>query len=170
MVNVPARRVIGVGRSARLPVLHATAGILSARNLYAQHCADMVGHTLRAEGSSVQTRVMGLMCQAYQLQSWGLPAQVRVPGSPLPSRVYCRRFFDMDLWELWFCDVLEHGPDLESRLKAGSVFTRELRRLRPDRTLRNSPMTSETFTSGWTWGCRCFMRRAGAPIALEVTF
>ena len=122
VVNVLARKVIGVGRSARLPVLHATAGILSAHNLYAQHCADMVDHTLRAEGSSVKERVMGLVCQAYQLQHWELAARECIPSTPLSPRVYRRRFFDMDLREQWFCDVLVHGPDLESRLKVGSVF------------------------------------------------
>ena len=38
-VNILARRVFGVNRTARLPILHALSGMISIRNLYPQRCA-----------------------------------------------------------------------------------------------------------------------------------
>ena len=57
VVNVVARKVLGVGRSARLPILHATAGAQAMRNLYTQRCAELVDAALRASASSIQNRL-----------------------------------------------------------------------------------------------------------------
>ena len=53
VLNVPARKILSVGRSAGLPVLHATAGVLSEHNPYLQQCASLTDLSLRAEGSSI---------------------------------------------------------------------------------------------------------------------
>ena len=45
--NLLARRITGSGKSARFPVLHARAGIVSSRNLYSQYCAGLVNLVLR---------------------------------------------------------------------------------------------------------------------------
>ena len=40
VINVTARKILGVGTSARLPTLHIGAGVKSMRNLCLQHCAN----------------------------------------------------------------------------------------------------------------------------------
>ena len=57
VVNATAGRILGAGHSARLPVLLATAGAQSMRNLYQQHCAEMLDSGMRATASSIQTRL-----------------------------------------------------------------------------------------------------------------
>ena len=49
VVHELARRVAGVSRSARLPVLHAATGSLSAQNFYVQHCAAAVDLSERCQ-------------------------------------------------------------------------------------------------------------------------
>ena len=56
-VNVVARKVAGVSRSARLSVLRATTGFLSAHHLCIQHCANLFGLGLSAQNSSSQRRL-----------------------------------------------------------------------------------------------------------------
>ena len=53
IVNVLGGQVLGVAQSARIPVLHDTAEVTSMRNLYIQHCAEMLNLTLRAARSSI---------------------------------------------------------------------------------------------------------------------
>ena len=87
IVNPLARRICGVGVTARIPTLQMAARVLSAHNLFLQHCAGMVDATLRADGSSIRERVVGLLCEAYGVGGWGPrqePVQLASPP-PLPA-------------------------------------------------------------------------------------
>ena len=42
LLNVMPRKILGVTRTARIPILHAVSGALSAHNLFIQHCASML--------------------------------------------------------------------------------------------------------------------------------
>ena len=67
IINITARRVIGAGRSTRFPVLLATAGMKSIRNLYLQHNAKMLDSSLRATSSPIQTRLCRWAARVYQM-------------------------------------------------------------------------------------------------------
>ena len=54
LLNPLARRTVGVGPSARPPVLFAMAGTLTSHNTYIQQCGEMLNRILRANGSSAQ--------------------------------------------------------------------------------------------------------------------
>ena len=56
-INVVAREVLGVDRTARIPILYAMSRVMSSRNLYIQHCAAIVDLGLRAENSTLQSRL-----------------------------------------------------------------------------------------------------------------
>ena len=71
VVNVAARKVLGVSMSARLPALHATAGLKSARNLLQQHSAEMLDSTLRVTNSTAQDRLKTWSRKAYKVWNWG---------------------------------------------------------------------------------------------------
>ena len=57
IVEVAARRILGVGLSARLPALHITAGIKFLRNLYLKRCAELLDSALRVAGSAIVSAV-----------------------------------------------------------------------------------------------------------------
>ena len=70
MLNILAGEIGGVGRAARLPVLRATAGILSVRYIYLRQRAGMVDRVLRAGISSICGRVGRLISRAYNIPNW----------------------------------------------------------------------------------------------------
>ena len=89
VIHVMARRVVGVSRSARLPVLLAAAGFLSAHNLFIQHCATTMDPSLRAEYSSVQSRLARLLGRIYGVASWEPKVEPLVlQEGMLPPRMY----------------------------------------------------------------------------------
>ena len=65
-----ARKVLGVGRSARLPVSLAAAGVQSVQNLYLQHCAELVDASLRASESAIRVRLNRWMERLYGVKEW----------------------------------------------------------------------------------------------------
>ena len=50
--SVAARRIGGIGRTARLAVLHATIDTYATTNVFNQQCAFLLDRALRADGSS----------------------------------------------------------------------------------------------------------------------
>ena len=98
MLNILAGEIGGVGRAARLPVLRATAGILSVRYMYLRQCAGMVDRVLRAGISSICGRVGGLISKAYNIPNWKFHHQF-FSYIPLLSRVCRRQLCDADLQE-----------------------------------------------------------------------
>ena len=67
IINPLARKISGAGPSARIQVLHAVAGVSSMHNLFIQHCASFLNLAIRAEGSSLQTKVREEMGKYYEL-------------------------------------------------------------------------------------------------------
>ena len=122
VVNILARKIAGVARSARLPVLHMAAGVVSYRNLYIQNCGQMVDHVLRAGNSSIKKRIGHCVCQAYQVEDWTIQAVQFKTNKTLTTRTYCRKFFDVNLQEFWTVNILSTSPEILSKLKVGSVF------------------------------------------------
>ena len=64
VINILARRILGVGPSARLPVLYAVADVTSIHNVYAQHCGGLLNLALRASAAS-----SGLVCMTGSAES-----------------------------------------------------------------------------------------------------
>ena len=83
IVKVPARKVLGVGRSARLPALLPTAGSSSIHNLYLKHVAEMLESSLRAFGSTIQQCMQEWALRIYESRGWS-SERCRLDSSDLP--------------------------------------------------------------------------------------
>ena len=70
-INITARRVLWVTCSARLPTLHASAGVKSIHNQYLQRCGELLDSALRAEASSIQDRMQDWVQKAKKSAELG---------------------------------------------------------------------------------------------------
>ena len=60
LVNIAARRITGVSRSAGRPVLHAAAGLVSAPNLFLRQCTLIMDRALRADAGPLKVMLFCL--------------------------------------------------------------------------------------------------------------
>ena len=91
--NIAARRIAGMGISARLETLHVMAGTLSTAYLYLQTCAGLPDRALRADSSTVRTRLYRWLCGTFRVESWeGRPPRVE-RGS-----IHSRRTWTKGIW------------------------------------------------------------------------
>ena len=123
VIHVMARRVAGVSRSARLPILLAATGFQSAHNIYAQHCAATLDLALRAENSSIQRRLNAWTCAIYGIDSWETRVNLlTVPSDAMPPRLYRVPFYDLDMQEQWLVTVLGKVPSLPQNHRIASTY------------------------------------------------
>ena len=57
VVNIVARKIGGLSRSARIETLRHVAGTFSIQKLNVRHCAEFPDACLRASGSSINARL-----------------------------------------------------------------------------------------------------------------
>ena len=148
ITNVLARRILGVGPPARLPVLRATAGLVAAHNMYSQHCGDLVNLALRASGSTIRTRLAEWMRTAYGVESWQTEVARLDPtreGTPHIGRL---RFLDYDVTTTWLFQVLPSTPWLPSQLHVRSVFHTDAAELEAKSNLKG---LTYTFADTRSW-------------------
>ena len=77
IINVTARKILGVGASARIPALHLTAGVKSIHNLYLQHCAELLDSSLRVTNGTIQKRMRLWVDGIYGTKQW-IPSIIRL--------------------------------------------------------------------------------------------
>ena len=152
VVNVLVRRVCGVGRSARLPVLHSTAGLLSVHNLYIQRCAETVMAAMKAEASSIQARVVRHVEEAYGMPSWDSDRVAYRPSRPLPGRVVEHRFWDVDMTEYWWASLHERPPALKQMYKTPSVFFTSAKEAEQQPNLKATTFNFHGASNWWSVG------------------
>ena len=70
ILNPLARKMAGVGQSARLPILHTVSGTMLSHNLYSQTCGEMINRSPRAHKSSIRDRLSNWLLQAYKVKAW----------------------------------------------------------------------------------------------------
>ena len=149
MVNVMARKVAGAGRSARLPVLHATAGVLSVKNLYIQQCAAFVDLGLRANNGSFQESLAGWTGRMYGVSAWDPKVvPVSVPEGLLAPRFHRMPFYDFDLQERWLVCELGEDPVLPPEHRVTSTFHTGAKEAEEDPRLKD---TTHDFVDAHVW-------------------
>ena len=89
-MDVSARRITSIGRSARLAALHVTAGVSSVKNQYLRSCALLLGRALRAYKSTVRARLRAWLTVALRVPDWAPPAvRVELEGDVVPFMSLC---------------------------------------------------------------------------------
>ena len=122
LLNILARKIVGTGPSARLPVLFSLAGILNSQNLYVQQCAESLNLILRATDSSAQDKLTRQLLTIYAMPSWISKPQEMDPSTlthPLIGRL---RYLDYDVAESWMIQTLPACPMLPSKYWVRSVY------------------------------------------------
>ena len=115
LLNTLARRIVGVGPSARLPVLFAMAGTLAPHNTYIQQCGETLNLILRAKGSSVQSKVMAQLCDLYKVPAWTpQPQSLPQPDTTHPQ-IGRLKHRDYDVQESWAAQTIPQKPTLPLR-------------------------------------------------------
>ena len=120
--NILARRICGVGMSARLPTLRVVAGAMTLGNLYIHHGAEPLNPATRAGGSSIQNRMCRWPCRAYMVTSWTpVMEKLDIPGYLRPQ-IGRLKYPDYDVGENWVPRVLLRTPALAEKLRAHSTY------------------------------------------------
>ena len=136
VLNVMARKIIGVNRTARVPVLHAVSGILSVHNLFVQHCASMLDLSLRASNSTIQTRLQGWLCRVFRMPTWEPGVQELCLPDSIPPHIAELRYLDVDVGESWRFRLLPSRPaSIPPWLRVPSVYHSEAEEIRGNPSL-----------------------------------
>ena len=122
VTSVLARKILGVGRTARIVALHAAVRVFSVHNLCIQQCASLLVLSLRTTGSSITTRIRRWLMGANGVREEGhYTNEFDPPEGTLPPRIWPVRFYDFDMQETWFVNVLSARPTLKNRNKIDSA-------------------------------------------------
>ena len=136
VLNVMARKIVGVNRTARVPILHAVSGILSIHNLFIQHCASMLDLSLRASNSTIQTRLHNWLCQVFKISAWEPGVRELCLPVSVPSHIAELRYLDVDVGESWCFRLLPSRPAaLPPWLRTPSVYHSEADEIRSNPSL-----------------------------------
>ena len=137
LLNPLARRIVGVGPSARLPILYAMAGILTSHNSYIQLCGEMLNRILRANGSSAQTMVVDRLTDLYAVPGWNSQPHPLPRPSMAPDHIGRLKHHDYDVPEEWTIQLLPMEPTLPPSYWIHSVFHVEAREIENKPNLRD---------------------------------
>ena len=130
LTNIAARRVVGVGGSARLMVLHIAAGVQSARNLYILNCAFMMDRAVRTHNSSISASLRSRLAQRFNVPNWKMKktAITDIPG--LRLRMGLKGIVETLINEEWYAELLDYAPGVPTRCSATSIFHTNAKELR----------------------------------------
>ena len=148
IINVAARRVLGAGRSASLSPLHVAAGMQSIHNPYTQHCAELLGSSLRATASTIQCRKLQWVQRVFRISNWTPGKPKFISPEPLEQRVCEFRFFDVDVEEEWPFSTIPECPQTPAALVAPSVYFTDA----PEIELKPNPKSqTSTYYQAKAW-------------------
>ena len=134
--NVAARRIVGLGISARIETLNAVAGLMSAHNLYLRTCSALLDRSLRATRSSIKNRLEKWLSRAYAITSWK-PEIVKVtPATVRLARTSTVGIKEVDVKEEWFCSLLQGVPHIPERFTVPSIFYTEADEINSDMEMK----------------------------------
>ena len=69
IINVAARRIVGLPITTRVEALHFIAGTHSSRNLYSYHCAVFLHSTLVCHGSGLRGQIQKEICALLRINT-----------------------------------------------------------------------------------------------------
>ena len=162
--NIPARRIVGLGPSARIETLFHTAGILNVRNLYLRCCGGMLDRALRAWASSIRTRMDRWLCNVFGVSTWtSAPGRVTPALAQRSPRRRREGIFEYDVGEEWFCNALERIPRLPDRFRIPSVFHTNAPEITPNAILQNQTYNFQRASMWFEVGLQTLSRSGWRP-------
>ena len=131
MVDVAARKVLGVGMSARLPALHAAARLKSVHNVLLQHCAEMLDSALRVSKSALQDRMKVWGAKAYGISNWELRVvELSPPSEPTP-KASAGSAVTREIEDKWLLTFLGEEPVTPREFKIRPTSYSDAKEIRP---------------------------------------
>ena len=115
VLNIAARRVGGLARTARIESLHFITGAMSIYNMYIVHCADFLDSCLRAHNSSIQTRIKQEVSAYYTNNPFATKdVSITLPYGRIMEKSPNFRIPDIwhKTWPMWPIKPLCIGRDL----------------------------------------------------------
>ena len=122
--HVGARRVTGLGMSARIETLLLLVGTRTARNLYLLACADKMDRRPRAHASSVLSRLNDWLADVFDVSNW-------IPRTTFVSFMGIGRtrggvagggFYEFDIEETRMCNLLDATPKIPFKYTTDRTF------------------------------------------------
>ena len=111
-----------MGRSARIMVLRAAAGMVSTRDMYILNCGFRINRTSKAQCSSIRSdRLVGFPTK-WQVPDWEQRRSELGGNLGLSRRVGAAGITEYDIAEKWFFTVLKQKPALHEELIAPFIF------------------------------------------------
>ena len=132
LANISARRVVGVGRSARLAALHMAAGVISVRNQYIRACAPLFDRALQAYVCTVRVGLGEWMSAGLRVSGWS-PVATRMQSGhdvvPLMG-MFAEQLRVVP--EGWKVSLLGKKPEISGKYPASSTYHTPLELTRED--------------------------------------
>ena len=124
IVNIAARRITGVHRSARLEVLRLTAGLTSVRNMIIQQCGFMIIRALEALDSPLQEWVEDHIRQAYGHIRWLVKQEMLAPPASPCGRTNRHGFQEIEYKDTWSVRLLAEKAEegAPAKYRVNSIF------------------------------------------------
>ena len=107
--HIGARRVAGLGMTARIESMLMVAGSQSVHNLFLLTCANKLDRCLRAHGSSILNRLSAWTAETFGLPDWrSVPTYITPVGvAPVRRGVLSGGFYEFDIKEIFICNLLK---------------------------------------------------------------
>ena len=123
VVNIAARKVGGLSRSARIESLHYTVGTTTVYNLYVRHCAEFMDACLRAPNSTVNKRLRRELEVYYGVSTF----ETEDTQIEIPRETICATLGVASLpknWDHihWFCRCRKEQPRLPDDMRVPSIY------------------------------------------------
>ena len=166
LLNVLARRNVGVGPSARLRGLFAMAGILDSYNLYIQQCSETLNLILRATDGSIQNKMNENLQALYGVTTWRPQSCLMGQSDDHYPLIGRPRYLDYDVAESWIFQTLTDRIGLPRRdFGSDRSSTPTQGRSGPNQTCNHSHTLSMKRGPGRTQRRRSSRPQAGGPTA-----
>ena len=162
--TVSARRIAGVGHSARIAALHMCTDVKSTHNLYIPQCALMLDRALRTGDCMFQTQMRNLLEEQYQVAHWepkwvqvGLPPQKTLSSKAAPDGPAGSPK------ELWTVNLLPTVPKNSALLEPASTYYTHAAEIPANRDLLQRTCTFQDTGAWWRVGLQILTASGWRP-------
>ena len=107
MINVAARRIAGVHRSARLELLRLTAGVTSKSDVFIQQSGLLILRALEAPDSPIHTWVQKKLQETFARDNWHSTHFIFVLPKPFQGQTNSHGFREIENVDGWSICLLD---------------------------------------------------------------